>query len=282
MTKLLATAVLVLVCTVAKAAVDENVRAAQQRLKSDGFYFGETNGTLDAGTSAAISRYQIRNGLQITGQLDADTARALGVASVAASGNAAPADASSWRRLKKSDRQFLERLESTKPGRKPGVVASPASADRAPGRTSRAAPASDGPGSATGGSEDETVLVLSRERLRDYVGAFVLAGLDPRVGAELEFFGEPVGYYDQGTLSREKIRADLQRYAQRWPERRFWLAGEVDVQPQADSRLRVTFPLRYELRNGSRRSSGKVLKTLQVEVLGEDLQIVGVNERKMR
>ncbi len=283
MKKLLATALAVAVCAIASAAPDQNVRAAQERLKSDGFYFGEPNGTLDAETSAAISRYQIRNGLQISGQLDAGTAKSLGVAAVSSGRNTPAPDASSWRRLKKSDRQFLERLESTKPGRKPEVVATnrPASANPAPARPARPAPATDAPTSAAAGPGDERVLVLSRERLRDYVGAFVLAGLDPRVGAELEFFGEPVAYYDQGTLSREKIRADLQRYAQRWPERRFWLAGRVDVQPQPDSRLRVTFPLRYELRNGSKRSSGKVLKTLQVEVLGEDLQIVGVNERKI-
>ena len=79
---------------------------------------------------------------------------------------------------------------------------------------------------------------------------------------------------------REKIRRDLRAYNRRWPERRFWLAGEVEVEPQADSRLRVTFPLRFELRNGSKRASGKVLKTLIVEVTGEDLQIVSVNERK--
>ena len=113
------------------------------------------------------------------------------------------------------------------------------------------------------------------------MGAFVLAGLDPRVGAELEFFGDQVAYYNQGTLSRDKIRADLQRYAQTWPERRFWLDGQVNVEPQADSRLRVTFPLRYQLRSGSKRSSGKVRKTMLVEVVGEDLQIVAVNERKL-
>ena len=83
-------------------------------------------------------------------------------------------------------------------------------------------------------------------------------------------------------IDREKIRRDLQSYNQRWPQRRFWLAGEVNVEPQPDSRLRVTFPLRYELRSASERSSGKVLKTLLVEVTGEDLQIVGVNERKIR
>ena len=31
----------------------------------------------------------------------------------------------------------------------------------------------------------------NRERLRDYIAAFVLAGLDPQVGAETEFFANP-------------------------------------------------------------------------------------------
>ena len=108
----------------------------------------------------------------------------------------------------------------------------------------------------------------------------MLAGLDPQIGAELEFFGDRVNYYDEGVVSREKIRRDLQSYAQHWPDRRFWLDGEVRVQPQADSRLSVTFPLRYELRNGSKRSSGRIVKTLLLEVTADDLQIVAVNERK--
>jgi len=44
--------------------------------------------------------------------------------------------------------------------------------------------------------------------------------------------------------------------------------------------VRVTFPLRYELRNGAKHSSGKVDKTLVLERAGDDLQIVAVNERK--
>jgi hypothetical protein len=42
------------------------------------------------------------------------------------------------------------------------------------------------------------------ERLRDYVGAFVLAGLDPHVGSETEFFADRVEYYDEGVIGREK------------------------------------------------------------------------------
>ncbi|CAN5595014.1 hypothetical protein BH20VER1_BH20VER1_13970 [soil metagenome] len=246
---------------------DDTTRAAQERLKKDGFYFGEVNGTAGSETSAAITRYQIRHGLAISGQLDAETVKSLRLKP----GTAAPApvdsESDTWRRLRKSDQQFLSGLNARK---------SPAT----PARSARTAPppppASAAPASA------EVVFTLSQERLRDYVGAFVLAGLDRRVGAELEFFANRVKYYNRGAIPREQIRQDLVRYNQRWPQRRFWLAGEVQVEPRPDSLLRVTFPLRYELRSGSERSSGKVLKTLLVEVTGEDLQIVSVNERKAR
>jgi hypothetical protein len=110
----------------------------------------------------------------------------------------------------------------------------------------------------------------------------VLAGLDPQVGAELEFFADRVRYYDEGTLAREAIRQSLRSYNEMWPTRRFWLAGDIEAQAESDGQLRVTFPLRYELRNGAKHSSGEVRKTLLLEVAGDDLQIVAVNESKMR
>ncbi|MEP6956752.1 MAG: peptidoglycan-binding domain-containing protein [Chthoniobacterales bacterium] len=247
---------------VGPAVADDNLRAAQSRLKEAGFYFGEVNGAASSETAAAITRYQIRNGLQISGQLDAMTAKSLGLAP-AAPGNTMPPPAASsdtWRRLRRTDQQFLRQLNARE-------AAPPA---RAEVRTAPSQPPK---------TETQT-FVLSQERLRDYVGAFVLAGLSPGVTSELEFFADRVSYFGDGIVGHERIRRDLCEYNRKWPDRRFWLAGEVRVEPRADSRLRVTFPIRYELRNGSKRSSGKVLKTLVVEVTGEDLQIVGVNERK--
>jgi len=61
------------------AWADKAVESAQQKLKEGGFYYGELNGTKDADTTAAIRRYQIRNGLKITGELDAETQRSLGL-----------------------------------------------------------------------------------------------------------------------------------------------------------------------------------------------------------
>jgi hypothetical protein len=121
---------------------------------------------------------------------------------------------------------------------------------------------------------------FSSERLRDYVAAFVLAGLDKNVGAETEFFADRVQYYDQGIMDREKIREDLKRYDQRWPERHFWVAGPINIEPQNENRVRLTFPLGFKLRNGNKQSSGKVDKALVLELAGDDLQIVAVNERK--
>jgi hypothetical protein len=112
------------------------------------------------------------------------------------------------------------------------------------------------------------------------VGAFVLAGLDPNVGSEADFFADRVKYYDQGVIDREKIRNDLQDYAASWPERHFWFVGNIIIEPQHRKRIRVTFPLRYELRNGAEYSSGTVNKTLVLEPVGDDLQIVAVSESK--
>ncbi len=58
---------------------DETIASAQRALKNQGFYYGEITGRKDADTSAAIRRYQIRNGLKITGELDSETQRSLRV-----------------------------------------------------------------------------------------------------------------------------------------------------------------------------------------------------------
>ena len=60
---------------------DQTTSAVQQALKEQGFYYGDVTGKKTADTTAAIRRYQIRNGLQITGEIDAETLRSLGVGS---------------------------------------------------------------------------------------------------------------------------------------------------------------------------------------------------------
>jgi peptidoglycan hydrolase-like protein with peptidoglycan-binding domain len=274
-------------------SADDNVRAVQEKLRDGGFYSGEIDGAYSSQLSAALTRYQIRNGLPITGQLDVDTSKALGAKPAVTTTGADSAQSSeTWRRLRKGERQTLAKVnarETSSPGAnqsQPEVT----SRQSSPAATSAAtiksetqpvgSPLPENATAATGTSNSSSLPNISPDRLRDYVGAFVLAGLDPRVGAEADFFADRVQYYDQGVMSREQIREDLKQYAARWPERRFWFAGEITVEPQNGNRVWVTFPLRYELRNGAKHSSGKIDKTLVLELVGDDQQIVAVNERK--
>ena len=58
---------------------DQQVESVQQALKDQGFYYGEVTGEMNANVAAAIRRYQIRNGLQVTGELNSETLQSLGI-----------------------------------------------------------------------------------------------------------------------------------------------------------------------------------------------------------
>jgi Putative peptidoglycan binding domain len=286
--RVLAFAVAVTLSVVASVSANHNVRAVQEKLRDGGFYLGEIDGAYSSQLSAALTRYQIRNGLPITGQLDVDTSKALGAKPAVTTSPADSAQSSeTWRRLRKGEGQTMATTNARERSSARSTEISGSGTgtppQESPQGTAPIVSESTEPASAPRATAPETsspAQNVTTERLHDYVGAFVLAGLDPHVGAEADFFADRVHYYDQGVMSREKIREDLKRYAERWPERRFWVAGDIKVESENGNRVRVTFPLRYELRNGAKDSAGKIDKTLVLEPVGDDLEIVAVNERK--
>jgi len=60
-------------------AADPQTRNVQQQLSALGFYYGEVDGVAGPETEAAIRRFQIRNGISVTGTLTPETAEKLGV-----------------------------------------------------------------------------------------------------------------------------------------------------------------------------------------------------------
>src|SRR4051794_29057971 len=65
-------------CAAGVLHADQTVRSLQQALKDKGLYYGKVTGEKSAETTAAIRRYQIRNGLKVTGDIDEETSRSLG------------------------------------------------------------------------------------------------------------------------------------------------------------------------------------------------------------
>jgi peptidoglycan hydrolase-like protein with peptidoglycan-binding domain len=64
-------------CAISFAHADDTIRSLQQTLKNQGFYYGAVTGDKSAETTSAIRRYQIRNGLNVTGELNEETLRSL-------------------------------------------------------------------------------------------------------------------------------------------------------------------------------------------------------------
>src|SRR6201988_3889459 len=82
----------VTLCAISLVHADQAIRSLQQTLKDHGFYYGSVTGEKSTETSAAIRRYQIRNGLQVTGELNEETSRSLNSSSnsVAAASRSKP------------------------------------------------------------------------------------------------------------------------------------------------------------------------------------------------
>jgi len=70
---------------------DDQLRNVQSELKSLGFYYGDVNGQTNTETTAAIRRYQIRNGLEVTGSLNKETLAAIGMGPAKGTAPKAPA-----------------------------------------------------------------------------------------------------------------------------------------------------------------------------------------------
>jgi peptidoglycan hydrolase-like protein with peptidoglycan-binding domain len=62
---------------VALVHADQMIESVQQALKDQGFYYGEITGEPSANLTAAIRRYQIRNGLAVNGELNSETLQSL-------------------------------------------------------------------------------------------------------------------------------------------------------------------------------------------------------------
>src|SRR5262249_6812103 len=79
------TAAMIFMGSIMLVRADQLVESVQQALKDEGFYYGEVSGEMNANLTAAIRRYQIRNGLQVSGELNDETLRSLGIKSAGSS-----------------------------------------------------------------------------------------------------------------------------------------------------------------------------------------------------
>ena len=198
------------------ALADSTVQQAQEELKEQGYYFGEINGDKNADTIAAIRRFQIRSGLQITGELDQETLRALHGAS--ASSTAATTPTPQPRNLEDSGNTTERVAPATSPPRDLQTYrAQPAPAEPAPAESAtsifRNTPYEMAPP-----EFQQRVVIGAQTQLRRR--GFYKGESDGVFGANLEFslraFQSRLGIPPNGRLDMDTLAALGLLPGQRW------------------------------------------------------------------
>jgi peptidoglycan hydrolase-like protein with peptidoglycan-binding domain len=239
-------------CSIPRFHADDQIAAVQEKLKSRGFYYGEVDGENSNETAAAITRFQVRNGFQVTGELNEETLRSLGLTlSQPLEQNAANYSGpkiEAWRALREQDREFLRRTTPSQP------------------------------------TEQTSNQSLSlTDQIRDFIAGFVVAGITSDVEPELQFYADRADYYDSGLVGKDFIRNDILRYNQKWPVRQYWLEGDVRILDgiEADA-IAVQFQIRYVVQNQQKESRGTAIKTLKLRKIQDGLEIISVREKTLK
>jgi Putative peptidoglycan binding domain len=226
------------------------IAAVQEMLKARGFYYGEINGEKNNETAAAITRFQVRSGIEVTGELNEETLRSLGFepsqpVEPDAEDQSRPR-VEAWRALREQDRKFLEQITSPQ---------------------------------ATAGEREQ---ILEATQIQDFVAGFVVAGISEDVEAELQFYAEKADYYDSGLVSKDFIRRDILRYNQKWPIRRYWLDGDISILNGLEGDpVEVRYQIKYVVKNQEKESSGTAVKTLKLKKAEHGLEITSVREKTL-
>src|SRR5438128_3009991 len=72
---------LLVMCVAGVVRADQTTQSPQQTLNYERLYYGNVSAEKSAETTAAIRRYQIRNGLKVTGDINPETLRSLNMTS---------------------------------------------------------------------------------------------------------------------------------------------------------------------------------------------------------
>jgi hypothetical protein len=273
-------------------ASDSPAKSIQQALKKRGFYLGEPSGTIDESTSAALKRFQIHEGLAVTGEIDTATVKAL--QNEGASSNAAPTSAASTSvqqrpaNVVQSDKEFLERVETAEqkgpspPSRQsapstPDAVGTPEETVSSPHRVG----ARDSTERAVAAATSQSSAGVSETDARAFVEDYLQAAQAPAPGRELSFYADKVDYFDSGKVKREFIEKDQARYYRRWPSRDFKLLGAPQVERTSTEDATVRFRIRYSLRGEKEHATGQAENEVRLRKSDARLEIIGIRERKI-
>lgn len=248
------------------AWADDQVRQIQEALRKRNLYFGEVDGRKTEETLGALRRYQQRQGLPPTGELNPPTLASLGIAPL-------PPGAVEWPEgpVLKSDAPrelpapVQQRLEAQAAAATPVPVSEPPLPLELP-----PAPIASKP------SAEETAPLVAF--VRDYLTACASNHLADEMG----FYAAKVSYFDHGTVNDEFIARDVQRYYKRWPNRRYELL-DCKVSRDRNGNWETTFRIAFHYTDTKgKAANGKSVNIFKVRDDQGAMHFVSMKEQLVR
>lgn len=241
------------------ALADDQTRFVQEELRAQGFYYGPIDGKPGVDLTAALRRYQIRNGLQITGQPDDATAKSLDIKTAEASPSSNPI-------VKWPDEPVL---------RSDAVREDPPAQTETPSNE----PLRNSP------QTSETRIgnsAFEERRVTQFLSGYLRDGETEDIEAQVRYFGFPAQYFDRPDATQDYVRRDTANYVRHWPTRHYLLTDPVKITPIGTDTATVEFTIAFEVQNSQHRVTGRTANRLTLRVDNGQLKIVAIRERHLR
>lgn len=229
---------------------DEQTRQVQEELRKRHLFFSDIDGRPTPDYSAALKRYQQRQGFAVTGVADEVTLSSLGISEAAPPGEGAP--------------ELLPDVPVLK-------------SDIAPRERNTASRA---PVPATAPNAPEVTQAEVRQFIRRYLDACA----SPNLQDELAFYADQVDYFDHGAVDKNYIRNELAVYDQRWPARQYSIGDSLRLIKKGGdttAQFRVAFQVANEPH--ARKAQGRADDAIALTKRSDSsLQIVSIKEARVR
>jgi peptidoglycan hydrolase-like protein with peptidoglycan-binding domain len=228
---------------------DEQTRQVQEELRKRHLFFSDIDGRATPDYSAALKRYQQRQGFAVTGVADEATLSSLGIGEAAPPGEGAPElpDVP----VLKSDIAPHERNTASRPP-------APTTPPNAP--------------------------EVTQAEVRQFVRHYLDACASPNLQDELAFYSDQVDYFDHGVVDKNYIRNELAVYDQRWPVRTYSMGESLRLIKKGGdttAHFRVAFQVANEPR--ARTARGRTDDAITLAKRSDSgVQIVSIKEARVR
>ncbi len=242
---------------------DEPTRCAQEELRKRNLYFGDVDGRMNEEFRGALKRYQARKSLNVTGEMDEDTANSLKVP--IAISQSRPAE--KWPDLPvlKSDAaRELPEPERLALQQKAEVETEAANAAPIPAESPTDLPS------------------LSAEQATKFITDYLRDAESDDVDLQVSYYGFPIEYFDHGQVDRAYVARDTRNYCQRWPKRHYVLVGPVSVSASNNTNeAQVQFAIDFTVKNSKHTVNGRTKNYWTVKVENDQkLKINTIREQR--